>query len=376
MSSIPAHLRKPSKGDYLVVQVRRENEAPGPIKTVVIKTTRVNEDTVLGVIEKTCHLSNSTVEVSYGEIVCNMGSKPPHVKAFNTDFSELFVGTKDHPKFGDIHFFYNPKPETGKRVWRAYDAMATWLSKNGLGYMLELPIVYEVRSKKGKFAGEFRGPKNNDYAKTPARIWFNPEHKSLQEDGPLTYVLAHELGHAVDMMLLIDHPKLKAEWLDMYVTTVEPLQVTEEDYKLVRKALLSSDTVKLAASLMESEECSLAFKGVMGYISKVRGISASDLNLILSKDKAEKLEALKELLPRVDIFVKKNPKPLVTGYATENVRELFAEAFAFYVQGKKLPKSVQALMERSVQAAIKSCKRLQAEGGFQPKGKGEDEDEG
>jgi hypothetical protein len=44
---------------------------------------------------------------------------------------------------------------------------------------------------------------------------------------------------------------------------------------------------------------------------------------------------------------KKDLAPLVTEYATKHVKELVAESIAYHLSGKKLPKEVESLVDKT-----------------------------
>jgi hypothetical protein len=90
-------------------------------------------------------------------------------------------------------------------------------------------------------------------------------------------------------------------------------------------------------------------KLVFRWMAQVRGLSVRDLDTMWGEE-GEGADKVVALLPS-DVIHSKDIRPTVSEYATKNYKELFAESFAFRATGKELPKSVSALLDKSIPVA-------------------------
>lgn len=354
----PAHLGRIRPGHYVTFRVFNQKADCWAIHHMQV--TKVLDDTVIGDYLAQRHLKQQTVEVPHGDLVCNFGETPPEGIAFGFDYRhDILVTTKEHPQVGPVNFFYHPKKETGKALWSSYDNVANWLTKHKLGLLLQAPIEHDVVNRKAKYAGMFQASKRLD--KTPCRITMNVESADSWSVNSMDYVVAHEYAHAIDYLLLTMFPKHRAKWLALYISTVEPLDIDAGVSKTLRKTLLQAESVKTWLSGVDEDHKDDA-KAVMRYFSSIRGLSTRDLDSLLSCDLAATID---ELWPATEgASVRRNLKPVISEYATKNVKETIAEALAFYSVKAKLPSKVTTLTEAALDLAAKGCKQIASQGGW------------
>jgi hypothetical protein len=77
---------------------------------------------------------------------------------------------------------------------------------------------------------------------------------------------------------------------------------------------------------------------------------------------------VEDLWPEKDVD-KNELNPIVSEYACKNPEELFAEAFSFSLVGKKLPKSVGKLLDKTLSYAKDRIKKIE-----EPENKDDSED--
>lgn len=357
------HVAHVKKGDHCVAVSRSVKDPSKVSSPIAFRVTKITETGVIGKALKDEHVKGSTFEATYEDLVCNLGPSPTLGSAFGVDFRHLYKGTKEHDNFGDIHFFFDVEDSVGKTLWAAFTVVYKKLRAEGLEGITLLPIVYEIVSKQSKYAGHFKMPK--DITKDSARCQINVGKSHLLDD--MVYVIAHELGHAVEHFYLRKKTTLRGKWLDLFAQTSLKDVPTERQLNDLKQHFLEAESLVALRKVANEEndgdketarEHNL-FITVLRYLHRVRGISTYDLSLILQSDPDQREDRITEIWPDVPaLCAKRKTKPLVTEYATTNVSELFAEAFAHHLVGMKLPKDVTALMERSIQAAIKSHKLL------------------
>lgn len=331
--------KRPEPGDYVLHQER--DAETNKVLSCLLKVSSVNEDFLKGIVEKEPHISPVHVEVPLSSIRLNFGAKPPEGTAFGFDLSRRYLGKKSHEAFGDIHFFTKPSKEQGEQLWEAMDKVSTRLGRYGLAGLLDLPVAFELHHPGSKYPGWFKRSKDPEVR--PHQIGY----RFLSSESNLRYVLLHELGHLLDMHVLRKHKEHWAKWIRLYMTSVEPLILSIADSKQLRKDLFQAaaeekDLRKWLASLDVEERRKANL--ILAWIRKVHSITTDELDCLLGSEEEERIH---ELWP-VEVISVKGTVPLVTEYATKNVSELFAEAFALHLVGKELPKSVGKLLEKSL----------------------------
>lgn len=341
------------KNDYCIAEVANrdsDGKDKGPKKMVLMKVTGHSKDglEVIGRVEHLPHIKEVTVTPRTKDVVLRLGKYPKPGKVYGFDLGSLLIGSKEHPTFGELHFFTNPDEKSVDSLWNALDNVSEKLKKNGLLKVFELPCVYEVTPKHGKYAGKYIHPANIE--KSPGRIQISVGEDVLENAsiGNYTYVLAHEIGHLVHFQCLAEYPKLNAQWVELFSSTIGPRVVDSERCMELGKTVMSNVELGLKGFFSESDEDTKAeLKLILKWIKEVKGITSKELDLLLQAETKSATKAFKAAWPVVDV-VSKSLQPIITEYATQNFRETFAEAFAFYLCGKKLPEHVKELTEKSL----------------------------
>lgn len=293
-------------------------------------------------MEKNCHMPNqrTTLNVSDKHIVLNLGATPNPGKVYGVDVVNLYRGRKEHEDFGTINYFYTPKKEVTKDLSAAMTKTAKILRKWKLEFLLD-DIVWEVlRYHKEKYAGIYYPARNE---KTPARIQIRPEIVPASEQ---PYVLLHELGHHLDIAFL-HSKKLKAHWLKVYSTSIKAKTIKKEESVKLLNMLLDQEDLPSDFKSQLGEEDTLTYKWILRTISGSNNLTVKDLDTLFEADMKDEI---RNVWPQRSITLKELA-PVVSAYATKNVRELFAESFSLHLTGKKLPDGIVRLLEKSISYA-------------------------
>lgn len=335
-------------GDYLLVN-HREHEEEKP-KQVVVRVKELGTR-ILTRLETEPHISSRTISIKMGgeNILMNFGPDPYPGKAYGFDFKERFRKTLE-TDFAPLHFFVNMPKDERARFIEAFNRVGRRLTKQGLGMLYESSnVVYEVRGKRGKYAGMFiPAPKNTE---KPHRIQFFVETVTESFD----YLVLHELGHLLQKDYLDPYPRLISSWQVAYDRTVYPAEVDKAKSASLLKAWLAMQngnevmSIKSLAKEIEEEDRA-SLRAVLHWIAQNRGVRAHELDVLML---AENHDEITSLWPTKSIAAKRELKPAVSEYATKAMPELIAESFAFYMLKKKLPKSITALIEKSLATAKK-----------------------
>lgn len=316
----------------------------------VVRVTKALESSYIGVSLKTAHHKEQTVEIQKDAVRINLGPTPPDIKIGDCNLAENFtVHQTEHSFFGAINWSFVPDDDVAKRVHKAYTGTAKFLTANGLSTLAQLPVIHEVYHKVTKYAGRYKS--SRDLSKTPGFLRISPLHEKLSLEQS-SYITAHEIGHVIDLQLLIKRPKLRAKWIDLYHETLAPIVVDKETRAdLLAKLKESASLFDFKALIRADEDQVEAAKAIFAYINKAHGLRPFDIDVILLAESSDSLDAY---WPTSSSCFTRKLTPSVSEYATVNVHELFAESFAFYVAGAKLPKAITALMEESLQKAART----------------------
>lgn len=331
------------KGTYALA-VQRTAEGKG--RPFVFKVSGLHKGIVTGVLEKFSHIPSKKqlVEVSTKDIVLNLGDDPYPGKVHGIDVSELYRGRKTHDYFGPIYWFYKPEADLGNALIKAFDKTHKTLKHAGLDFLVSPDTcIWEALPYHGeKYAGMYIHSKKPDLM--PHRFQIRPEIMPAT-DWP--YVIQHELGHHCHLQYVTSR-KLNAAWIRLYNTSIQVSSIKASKSQEFLDGLLGqAENHPSDYKSLLSEEDTLLYKLVLKNIQTQHSLSPRELDLLFD---AEYYDDIRNVWPTRGIS-KKDLAPIVTEYATKNYKELFAESFALLMTGKKLPKNVQALMEKSLSYA-------------------------
>lgn len=332
----------PKEGNILIVQDNPEDQKTR--RLVRVRSVASDSSEIYCVLEKDRHIREINLTVKPKQVVLNLGTNPAPGRVYGQDTSKIYLGRKQHGAFGDLHFFVRPNKEQWQRFTVSMDRVARRLAKLKLGCLLDGGVTHEVHHRTGKYAGMFIKSSNTD--KRPHRIEYYIDALVDSYD----YLICHELGHYLHMVGLQDYPKVNAAWLRLYNQTIKPRLVTRERLKELVEGLKSQSAQPPNHWALSQDEDTLAdWKVVFRWVHQVRGLYPKDLDTLWGET-GEGCDDVLALLPRSDIH-SKDVKPSVSEYATNSYKELFAEAFAFYMVKRDLPSNVHNLLEKSIPIA-------------------------
>lgn len=327
---------KVRKGDYCIARTEGK-------KDYLFKALSDNDSkSVEAVVEKNSHIpgQRKTLTVELSDVILNLGSKPYPGKVYGYDVSALHYKRFDHSEFGMVHYFYKPSKDVLVDLNASMDKVAKRLKKQGLSFLLN-DVLFEVYPYiSGKYAGMFLKSKQEGVMD---RVQIHPEIMPASE---YAYIWFHELGHRLHLSFCTSK-KLNATWLKLYMTSIKPQTVKKDTSQKLLDLLLDGEEAPSDFKRGLEEEDALAFKWIVRTIQQVNAVSLKDLDTLFE---AEMKEEIRSVWP-VRNIAHKELAPIVTEYATVNVKELFAEVFALYMVGKKLPDSIVKLMEKSISYA-------------------------
>lgn len=330
-----------NKNDYVIAQGKQKSP-------YLFQVTQVDGKLISGTLEHDRRKKLTPVEVHKRDVLVNLGPEPKPGKVYGIDVSNLYRKAVQHDWWGSIYFYVKPDPETLKVLRKSLDRTAEILDKKKLSPFVEL-FDTEIRAKTGKYAGMYKhNPKAGN------TVWYTPE---WAQNSPMTmnYVILHEFGHVVRYNGLSSAVKLRQKWLRLYQKSIKPTVIPSKALEAVHRQLIEQrqaddgvtfqEAMKNVASL--DEKYVKPVKVIAEFFKKVHHIGPKELGLAW---KAEDLSYISKLWPHTAIDTS-DLNPIISEYSAKSVEELFAEAFAFRMQGKELPDQYVELLDESLSYA-------------------------
>ena len=306
------------------------------------KITSENGDTVDGYIEKNSHINKRVFSIPKKDIIIKLGKNPYAGKVHGFDTGYLYLHSSYHDFFGKLCWFYNPEKELKRKINRALESTAKLLKKKLNLQSIENSVWEIARFEKSSHYGAYMHSK--DLEKAPHRFFL----RIMEEDITPEYIILHEIAHYLHKNFM-KGIKINAAWISVFNTSIKTVSIKKEESEKFLTDIINGEVGPIDFKSDLPVEDELKYKWILRTISSEKAISVKELQTLFE---AEKMDEIKKLWPLRNIY-KKELAPVVTEYATKNYEELFAESFALFMTGKKLPKNVETLMLKSL-AIIKS----------------------
>lgn len=313
-------------GDYVIFH----NEAIDKKHNLLGKVEKLNP--LLVKMQPDVFGNQSTAEISRKEILCSVGAKPTSGHVYGVDLSNIYRTSVPLDKFGILHYYCAPEKSVRKAIKSAFAIAAKQLEKQKLYTVFDKQVNYSIRSMRN--AGMFY---NGDEEKgIPYRIELDPTRTVLED---LPHCILHEIGHFYFNQLDDDW---QFKWVNLYANYVKVERFTSKDMKALRDNFVHSGLsfVEFRKELDEPEQS--YFKLVQRHLQKCFKINPKQLQGLYEENPEVVLSKFPTSSLKVDY------ETLVSEYATKNYHELFAESFAFYLEGKSLPKVISKLIVNTI----------------------------
>jgi hypothetical protein len=320
--------------DYLIAEVKGGKPFLAQVKSIGDKTLTVIPDLLR-------YAEPRTLEITKKDILVRLGEEPKPGKVYGVDVANVYRKSIEHEFWGPIHFFVKPEKDVLDRLRLSLNTCGKKLDKMGLReYTTRFQT--EVRAEKGKYAGMYQHRQENK-----SIVWYAPDKAENQEQ--MDYIVYHEFGHVLRFNGL-HSMKMRARWQKLFQQSITPTVATKkfltglwDHVKSNAEAEQSLGSI-IKEYQQEEEETASYLKALSRWFKQVHHISPRDLQVLWE---ANDLDTIESLWPLSSIDTSKL-SPLISDYATKNVEETFAESFAYYMIGKKLPAHVEKLLEKSL----------------------------
>lgn len=315
------------QGDYLIIA-----NATG--KNKLVKCTHEDNTRYKGKVSTPRHKLGEDAEVlDFGrsDVVCNLGKSPNVGSAFGVKIEPLVKVLTD-PFFSEIHSYIRVDEKFMGLIEAELKTFRIALKKQRLTTVR--PIL-ELRARQGKYAGYYRHTPKEDHDTLCVR-----PGDDLTE---FQYVLAHEYGHAVWFRMMSRGARLR--WVKLYHEYITLFNSDDTDLRRVLDEVVTVQSISSAFKNLEEDDVSL-LKACVKHISSVHGLNKSHIDMML-----EAGENIDDFWP---VQIELSEKELaVTDYAKVSPEELFAESFAHWFIGRKLPKAIQDRLDKTMSNLIK-----------------------
>lgn len=284
--------------------------------------------------------TSETIDFEDSEVVANLGqtvAPGTSVFGFTVNTYEFTIVDKH---WGKIHFYRKMKDDRELKYFKrmlkeVYDKLEE-LKATGF-----LPLnCIKVYQKKGKKVGCYRfNFKNGDSMDLMPEDFKDKKYNQ--------YLLFHESAHGIWFRQV---PKdIQVKWIDIYNDRINVFNGDKKKIRaLAKEASVCEEGIQwYIKNECEGEDADLV-RECLSYVKRVHKLNVKQLELYLE---ANGSDSIFKFWPKVADIGK--PIPDISDYSMESYEEFFAEAFAYYMTGKKIPKDVKKLLKYTLKNLAK-----------------------
>lgn len=272
------------------------------------------------------------------DVVANLGQDPSNGKVHGLTV-EPYIKTISTKKYGPIEFYRKMDRNETKAFQNALkSAYEIFKAESSVGFLPVSKIV--VRPSQGKYAGSYKASVKGGEIRDEVR--FYPE--TFSDEIYNLYIICHEFAHGL-WYRCVPH-KLRSKWINLYQKRVTLSKITARHLEDLCKSLLDhSGGIADYRKEVADEEEKAVIKEVLSYFKKYHSMDVTSLDLLLGYDSG----SLVDMWPTAAML--SESKPDISVYSMKNPEEFFAEAVAYRMTSKKLPKDV----EKALTATFQRC---------------------
>lgn len=338
---------KLTAGAYLILKLNTN-------KPELARCTMAEGDNLKAVLEKEKdkdEKSPPVIKFQKSDIMAVLGKRPKVGSVYGLKI-EPIVRREHYRGWGDA------------RIYNWFDDHQLELLKDGLDdaykklkalrVVGQFKVELEIRQPQGKFAGMY---KYRPKAETDILV-IKPE--TNMED--LDYYVFHEYAHGIWYRMMT--PKMRLRWIRMYTEYITLQEIKQKELKHILDAVDAEGSVRGFQKGAE-DETKAQVKEILKHIMSIHGIGVSHLDMML-----ENGESIAEYWPTNIEMSEKEVS--ISDYALKSPEEFFAEAVSFKFLGRRIPKKIEELYEKTMSRLYKGGVDTTEEA---PKKKKKDSDE-
>jgi len=297
-------------------------------KKYLVLVTKKTDKICVGLNQKYYPYSEEEINFDANDVLANLGQKPSRLGY------EVHYTSSRLQGIGDIHYFTKVGSSLRKEIKKVIEKGYKALEKKRL--VSFFPLNFEVRPEKGSVAGYYKLDMKTDIDTMCFRITDQNDFK---------HCFYHEAGHGIYERLITSR-SIKARWVALYNEFIEVQHLASSQIKQLYKNFSSSNMTltEFKSSISEDEALTLVLKEIIAYIKKYHRLSIKDVDDLVQGEPKE----IKKIWPNDSLSLSSAKETGITPYAAKAPKEFFCEAFAFHMTGKKLPREVRKLLDKTL----------------------------
>jgi hypothetical protein len=270
------------------------------------------------------------IEFKAKEVVANLGHSPTAGSVYGIKV-EPVRERLDHPFWGQISVHHPLNDDHRKTLKKVMHEVSTKLKTM---HMPALKLETQIRTQTAKMAGFYRY-----YPKAENDVLCVKIDEDMSD---LEYKFSHEFAHGIWFRSFT--PKMKMAWVNLFHTAVEISSYSDKDLSTLLEDIKTNGDIRSFAK--ENPDDLPVLKAIFRYIKQTHAMDRShfEMALMLGEDVDQYWPTSLELGDK---------QTLLTKYAMKSPEELFAEAFSLKFIGKKLPKTVDGLLDQCMRRLLK-----------------------
>ena len=321
----------------------------GKAATLVSVIDAANPKKIKGLVDQS-HLetpdkgTREVLEFSVSDVMANLGRRPKFGTAYGAKV-ETLISRHQHDWFGKIRLYADALHDEAnvKQLRKLMKISETMLIEHG---MPQLPLIFDVRNPQGKYAGMYKF-RSGDLDVLTIRIG----EEDLNEDH-MKYIVGHEYAHGVWARYL--SPVYKSKWIELYHKATDIKVYGQKELDRMRVDLISEGSIGAFKKSLEEDEDKKLFSTIIKHIKSTHSLDQNHLQLMLMLE-----EDLDDLWPNhLEVG---DTSLLISDYGRKSPEELFAEVFAYWMRGVKLPAGLLRAVEKTMKHVKKNMGGAQGE---------------
>lgn len=309
-------------GDYVLLPVSDKKNAVARVVSANEEKKKFSAIVESGDADK----ADKSFEFRSREIFANLGKSPYIGDAYKVRIEPLRE-VLESSSWGDVQIYQYMDDNRRKVLKKALKEADAKLE----AYKLPaLPVSVEIRAMKGNQAGYY---KYRPKAETDI-LCIRPDDAFSQ----FNYIIGHEYFHGIWARHLT--PSQRMRWVRLYHTGVEVQRPTEKALAALLEDLVANGDVNSFFKECEAEDQGI-LREVFKHMRAVHGLEKKhfQMSITVGDDVARYWPKAMELGSK---------ETILTDYARKSPEELASEAFGLKLDGKKLPKTVEEVLAKTL----------------------------
>ena len=296
-----------------------------------------------GITIETVDAIGNTEELDFSigtnlRVLANLGEIAPTGTVYGCQVRKLYSNA-NHEFWGRVSIMRVLSDDEKEALKSAMLASYKTIKHIGLSNVINLDN-FIVSEAKGKWAGMYKSDKKGNH------IFLHPKDISKSTS---KYIVDHELAHAIWFQTISDIKQ--AKWVQLYTKFTKRVATPDETLSEVidivsESAQYLDDYRELVSEIEYGVEW---FYNLVGALLGMHLFHVRDLNLYLwsISNKKRRAELERAALNLRHLYGEHKDHP-ISEYGSTNVGEMFAEAYAFYVNGMPMHEDVVELLEETI----------------------------